>query len=111
MGRRYERPAKKGKGEKPRYLLNAMYEGESIGLKVKEVGEKENEISCLPEYLKLFELNKTIVTIDAMGCNQTVIQAIVDRGRKLCHTGKRKPEKAAADDRGRVGETETEREV
>ena len=25
-------------------------------------------------------MNKTIVTIDAMGCNQTVIQAIVDRG-------------------------------
>ena len=79
-GKAVRAASEKGKGEKPRYLLNAMYEGESIGLKVKEVGEKENEISCLPEYLKLFELNKTIVTIDAMGCNQTVIQAIVDRG-------------------------------
>ena len=79
-GKAVRAASEKGKGEKPRYLLNAMYEGESIGLKVKEVGEKENEISCLPEYLKLFELNKTIVTIDAMGCNQTVIQAIVDMG-------------------------------
>ena len=79
-GKAVRAASEKGKGEKPRYLLNAMYEGESIGLKVKEVGEKENEISCLPEYLKLFELNKTIVTIDAIGCNQPVIQAILDGG-------------------------------
>lgn len=79
-GKAVRAASEKGKGEKPRYLLNAMYEGESIGLKVKEVGEKENEISCLPEYLKLFELSKTIVTIDGIGCNQTVIQAILERG-------------------------------
>ena len=79
-GKAVRAASEKGKGEKPRYLLNAMYEGESIGLKVKEVGEKENEISCLPEYLKLFELSRTIVTIDAMGCNQRVIQAILEGG-------------------------------
>lgn len=70
----------KGKGEAPRYLLNAMYEGESIGLKLREVGEKENEISCLPGYLKLFDLKDTIVTIDAIGCNKPVIEAIVGAG-------------------------------
>lgn len=72
--------SEKRKGEKPRCLLNAMYEGESIGLKLEEVGEKENEISCLPEYLKLFDLKQTIVTIDAMGCNQTVLDAILEEG-------------------------------
>lgn len=70
----------KGKGESPRYLLNAMYEGESIGLNLREVGEKENEITCLPEYLKLFELKRTIVTIDAIGCNNTVVKAIREGG-------------------------------
>lgn len=45
-GKAVRADSEKGKGEKPRYLLNTMYEGESIGLKVKEVGEKENEISC-----------------------------------------------------------------
>ena len=77
-GKAVRAASEKGKGEKPRYLLNAMYEGESIGLKLKEVGEKENEISCLPEYLKLFDLEKTIVTIDAIGCNKTVINAILE---------------------------------
>ena len=68
------------KGEKPIYHLNAMYEGESVGVEIKRVGEKENEISCLPDYLKRFELSDTIVTMDAMGCNRTVIEAIHEGG-------------------------------
>lgn len=72
--------SEKSRGEKPRYLLNAMYEGESLGLKLQEVGEKENEISCLPGYLELFELKDTIVTIDAIGCNKTVIEAVTGAG-------------------------------
>lgn len=72
--------AEKSKGEKPIYHLNAMYEGESIGVEMKRVGEKENEISCLPEFLKKFNLKDTIVTVDAIGCNRTVIDAI-DKGK------------------------------
>lgn len=70
--------SEKSKGEKPVYHLNAMYEGGTVGVEIKRVGEKENEISCLPDYLKQFELSETIVTMDAMGCNQTVIKAIHD---------------------------------
>lgn len=72
--------SEKSKGEGPLYHLNAMYEGESIGVVVKRVGEKENEITCLPEYLGKFHLEDTIVTIDAMGCNKTVIDAIRNGG-------------------------------
>lgn len=66
----------KSKGERPVYHLNAMYEGGAIGVEIKRVGEKENEISGLPDYLKQFNLTDTIVTMDAMGCNQTVIKAV-----------------------------------
>ena len=72
--------SEKSKGEKPIYHLNAMYEGGAIGVEIKRVGEKDNEISCLPEYLKQFNLSNTIVTMDAMGCNQTVIKAIEKGG-------------------------------
>lgn len=72
--------SEKSKGEKPVYHLNAMYEGGTIGVEIKRVGEKENEISGLPDYLKQFDLKDTIVTIDAMGCNQTVIKAIQKGG-------------------------------
>lgn len=72
--------SEKSKGEKPVYHLNAMYEGGSIGVEIKRVGEKENEISGLPDYLKQFDLKDTVVTMDAMGCNQTVIKAIRKEG-------------------------------
>lgn len=79
-GKAVRAASEKSKGEKPVYHLNGMYEGGSIGVEIKRVGEKENEISCLPDYLKLFNLSGTIVTMDAAGCNQTVIRAIRDGG-------------------------------
>lgn len=60
-----------------------MYEGGTIGVGIRRVGEKENEISGLPDYLKQFDLKDTIVTMDAMGCNQTVIKAIRKGGGSL----------------------------
>ncbi len=75
-GKAAKAASEKSNGEKPIYHLNAMYEGESVGVEIKRVGEKENEISCLPDYLKQFCLTDTIVTMDAIGCNQTVIGAI-----------------------------------
>lgn len=70
----------KSKGETPKYVLNSMYEGGSVGVEIQPVGDKGNEISCLPEYLGTFELKDTIVTIDAIGCNHTVIKTILDGG-------------------------------
>jgi predicted transposase YbfD/YdcC len=81
-GKAIKGAAAKSSGEKPVYMLNAMYEGESVGVKIKKIGEKENEISALPDFLKMFNLKKTIVTIDAIGCNSTVIGAIHDGGGK-----------------------------
>lgn len=85
--------SEKSKGEKPVYHPNAMYEGGVFGVERKRVGKKENEMSCLPDYLKQFELSDKIVTMDAIRCNQTIIRAIQKGGRELCTTGKGKPEK------------------
>ncbi len=71
---------KKSEGCNPIYYLNSMVEGESIGVTVKRVEEKTNEITCLPEYLGRFNLNDTIVTIDGIGCNARVIDAIQQGG-------------------------------
>lgn len=79
-GKAVRAASEKTKGEKPVYHLNAMYEGGAVGVEIKRVGEKENEVSCLPDYLKLFDLSDTIVTMDAMGCNQTVIKAVREGG-------------------------------
>ena len=78
-GKAVRAAARKSEGEKPVYNMNAMYEGEGISLYLKKVGDKENEISALPAYLDMFNLKDTIVTIDAIGCNQNVIRHILDR--------------------------------
>jgi predicted transposase YbfD/YdcC len=44
------------------------------------VDAKANEITAIPELLDLLDLQDKIVTIDAMGCQKAIAQAIVDGG-------------------------------
>ena len=71
--------SEKSKGVEPIYLLNAMYEGGSISVYSKRVGEKTNEIGELPTFLNQFNLEETIVTIDAISINENIIKAIIDK--------------------------------
>jgi len=41
--------------------------------------EKSNEITAIPELLKLLELKGNIVTIDAMGCQKKIAKEIIDQ--------------------------------
>ncbi len=40
--------------------------------------QKSNEITAIPELLKILELSGCLVTIDAMGCQVNIAQAILD---------------------------------
>ena len=42
--------------------------------------EKSNEITAIPELLKILELSGAIVTIDAMGCQKDICKEIIDQG-------------------------------
>jgi predicted transposase YbfD/YdcC len=42
--------------------------------------EKSNEITAIPELLKLLELKGCIVSIDAMGCQKEIAERIIDQG-------------------------------
>jgi predicted transposase YbfD/YdcC len=44
------------------------------------VDTKSNEITALPELLKLLDLQDKTVTIEAIGCQKEIAQTIVDRG-------------------------------
>lgn len=44
-----------------------------------KVDEKSNEITAIPELLNLLEIAGAIVTIDAMGCQKTIAQTIIDK--------------------------------
>lgn len=75
-GKAVRAAARKSEGEKPVYLMNAVYEGGTISVFTDKVGDKENEIACIPKYLERFNLEDTIVTIDAIGCNKNIIDYI-----------------------------------
>jgi hypothetical protein len=44
------------------------------------VAAKSNEITAMPEVLKLLDLHEKIVTTDAMGCQKTIAETIVAGG-------------------------------
>ena len=45
-----------------------------------KVNDKSNEITAIPTPLRLLDVTGCIVTLDAMGCQKGITQAIVDKG-------------------------------
>ena len=62
------------------YIVSAFI-GE-IGLSIGQVkvDDKSNEITAIPDLLDLIEIEGAIVTIDAIGTQETIVNKIVDKG-------------------------------
>jgi len=69
-----------GESSSPVHMVSAWAVGLRLILGQTKVDEKSNEITAIPEVLKLLELKGCIVTIDAMGCQQKIAQQIVEQG-------------------------------
>jgi hypothetical protein len=52
------------------------------------VAAKSNEITAMPELLKLLDLHEKIVTTDAMGCQKAIAETIVAGGGDYILAGK-----------------------
>ena len=63
---------------KGRHVGHAFATANGVCLAQKVTAEKSNEITAIPELLKLLDLKKAIVAIDAMGCPREIAAAIVD---------------------------------
>jgi predicted transposase YbfD/YdcC len=61
-----------------KYVVSAWAESNHLVLGQLKVEEKSNEITALPELLRVLELAGCIVTIDAMGCQKKIAQEIVE---------------------------------
>lgn len=66
-------------GGKPRYFMNAQKSGGTISLASREVGEKKNEISELPGFISSLSIENNVITIDAIGTQQAVIDMILKK--------------------------------
>ncbi len=64
----------------PLHLVSAFAAGAGLVLGQRATAEKSNEKTAIPELLATLALEGCIVTIDAMGTQPTIAQAIRDRG-------------------------------
>jgi predicted transposase YbfD/YdcC len=60
------------------HLVSAWASEEGIALGQVATEEKSNEITAIPELLRQIELNDTLITIDAMGCQKEIVAQIVE---------------------------------
>ena len=62
------------------HMVSAWATANQISLGQVVVDEKSNEITAIPKLLKILEISGSLVTIDAMGCQTEIAQAIVAAG-------------------------------
>jgi predicted transposase YbfD/YdcC len=60
------------------HMVNAWACKSNLVLGQYKTEEKSNEITAIPELLKLLDLKGCVVTIDAMGCQKDIAEQIVD---------------------------------
>jgi predicted transposase YbfD/YdcC len=61
------------------HMVSAWANSNNLVLAQRRVDEKSNEITAIPRLLEALELSGTVVTIDAMGCQRSIAQQIVDK--------------------------------
>lgn len=60
------------------YIVSAWAENNGLVLGQLKVADKSNEITAVPELLRVLELSGCIVTLDAMGCQKKIAREIVE---------------------------------
>ena len=67
-------------GKSAIHMVSAWATANQISLGQVIVDDKSNEITAIPKLLEILEISGCLVTIDAMGCQTKIAQAIVDAG-------------------------------
>jgi predicted transposase YbfD/YdcC len=62
------------------HVVSAWSTHNSLVLGQVKTEEKSNEITAIPELLELLSLEGSLVTIDAMGCQRKIAEAILGKG-------------------------------
>ena len=66
------------KDQSVQYVVSAWAESNGLVLGQWKVADKSNEITAVPELLRVLELAGCIVTLDAMGCQKKIAREIVE---------------------------------
>lgn len=76
-------------GKSAIHMVSAWATQNHISLGQVVVDAKSNEITAIPQLLRLIEVCGALVTIDAMGCQTEIAETIVDVGADYCLAVKR----------------------
>jgi predicted transposase YbfD/YdcC len=66
------------KDQNVKYIVSAWAESNGLVLGQLKVSDKSNEITAVPELLRVLELSGCIVTTDAMGCQKKIAKEIME---------------------------------
>lgn len=83
-GKTLRRSYDKGSGKAAIHMVSAWASANHISLGQVVTDEKSNEITAIPQLLKLIETSGALVTIDAMGCQTAIAEQIVQEGADYC---------------------------
>jgi predicted transposase YbfD/YdcC len=72
-------------------MVSSWAADNEIVLGQRKVDEKSNEITAIPELLKLLAISGWIVTIDAMGTQTHIAETISGSPGRLCFERQREP--------------------
>jgi predicted transposase YbfD/YdcC len=72
--------ARRTVGQSPLHMVSAWAVENHLTLGQVATHAKSNEITAIPELLKLLDLEGAVVTIDAMGCQKDIAAGIIQRG-------------------------------
>lgn len=67
------------RNRKAPYILNVIDTATALVIAQLPIAEKENEITAIPKLLKLLNIQESLVTIDAVGTVQSVIDTINEK--------------------------------
>lgn len=62
------------------HMVNAFSCANKVVLGQVKTSEKSNEITAIPELIQLLDVQSTLVSIDAMGCQTSIAEQIVEQG-------------------------------
>jgi len=79
-GKSLRRSHCRNKGLGPLHRVSAWSAANGLVLAQQATEAKSNEITAIPKVLEMLELKGCIVTIDAMGCQKTIAEKVVERG-------------------------------
>lgn len=65
-------------GKSPLHVVSAYASGNRVCLGQEAVSGKSNEITAVPELLKVLDIKGCTVTIDAMGCQKKIAKQVLD---------------------------------